>query len=181
MDAQEQTAWTLDFGLITETTADADITSRLNSIVAGFGTPSTPSSPKPSKGKSLSIAMISLANSHGTSATIDSSWAFYTTSVGKAVGSCGETDGEKLTPQGGTSTTLPSSADVKNPPWPAGEYKLNIEGEACEYKCDGTNPGRLFCPNKQIPCREDAAKRKAEGTLECGSRVKFHAVVYCDF
>ncbi|KAF2850713.1 hypothetical protein T440DRAFT_396568 [Plenodomus tracheiphilus IPT5] len=180
-DAEEQTGWTLDFGSIMENTADSDITNRMNSIVAGFGTPSSPSEPKPSTGKSLSIAMTSLVNSHGTFATVDSTWSFYTTSVGKAVGSCGETDGEKLTPQGGTSTSLSPSADIENPSWPAGEFKLNIEGESCEYKCDGTNSGRLFCPKKEIECREDTGKSKADGVLKCGSRVKFHAVVYCDF
>ncbi|KAH9882337.1 hypothetical protein J1614_000573 [Plenodomus biglobosus] len=181
IEAQEQTGWTLDFGHITESTAEADVTNRMNEIIDEFGNPSSPLSSKPSTGKSLSIAITSLVNSHGTSATVDKTWSFYTTSVGKAVGSCGETDGEKLTPQGGTSTSLPSSVDVENPPWPAGEYKLNIEGESCEYKCDGTNPGRLFCPKKEIGCREDMAKSKLDGVLQCGSRVRFHAVVYCDF
>jgi hypothetical protein len=133
----------LDFGRITNDLSEADINDRLNRIVAGFGTLPAPSSSKPSKGKSLSIAAVSQVNSHGTSASSNIAWTFYTTSVGKAVGSCGETDGEKITPSGGTSVSLPSSMDIANPPWPAGEFKLDIEGAACEYKCDGTNPGRM--------------------------------------
>jgi len=79
--------------------------------------------------------MTTIVNSHSGGATVHSQWHFYTVSVGKAVGRCGETDGKEIVPHGGTSTKLPSSADSASPPWPAGEYKLNIEGEECEYKC----------------------------------------------
>ncbi|KAH7080719.1 hypothetical protein FB567DRAFT_448489 [Paraphoma chrysanthemicola] len=180
-DAQDQDGWMLDFGRITDDLSEADINDRLNRIVAGMSTIPAPSSVKPSKGKSLSIAAVSQVNSHGTSASSDIAWTFYTTSVGKAVGSCGETDGEKISPLGGTSVSLPSSMDIANLPWPAGEFKLDIEGAACEYKCDGTNPGRLFCPDREIACNEDSAKARKEGVLQCGSRVRFHAAVYCDF
>ncbi|KAL6712089.1 hypothetical protein ACN47E_003132 [Coniothyrium glycines] len=132
---------------------------------------------KPSKGWALSIAMMSMVASHSGWAEISNTWRFYTTPVGKAVGSCGETDGQELTP----SVSMDSNADVTNPPWPAGVFDLTIEGEKCQYKCDGTNAGRLFCPNRQISCVGDDAKGSPEGKKMCGSRVSFHAVVYCDF
>ncbi|KAH8730501.1 peptidase S8/S53 domain-containing protein [Phaeosphaeriaceae sp. PMI808] len=134
---------------------------------------------KPSKGWFLSIAMVSNVNSHSGGADVSRAWKFYTAKVGKPVGSCGETDGQEISAQ---SNDKPAgNSDIDNPPWPGGSFKLNIEGEACEYKCDGTNPGRLFCPAKQISCWEDSMKSKKEGTLKCGDRTLFHPVVYCDF
>lgn len=148
----------------------------------GSTTPPPELTPKP--GKSLSIAMVSGVNSHAGWAVVDSTWNFFTTPVGKAVGSCGETEGEKLTPEeGSTSVKVPPevAGNTDNPPWPGGSFKLKIEGEECEYKNDYTNPGRLFCPKREISCVEDGMKSKKEGSLRCGDRVFFHAVVYCDF
>ncbi|PVH92050.1 hypothetical protein DM02DRAFT_701765 [Periconia macrospinosa] len=142
-----------------------------------------PPSPLPKPGNSLSIAMVSTVNAHSGGATVDSTWNFFTTPVGKAVGSCGETEGEKLIPEeGSTNDKLPSDVAGKtdNPPWPTGSFKLKIEGQECEYKNDGSNPGRLFCPKKEISCQEDSMKSKKEGSLRCGQGF-FHAVVYCDF
>jgi hypothetical protein len=136
---------------------------------------------KPSKGKSLSIAMMSTVSPHMGYADVDITWKFYTVSVGKAVGSCGETDGQEITPQDPSDPKLPSNLSTDSPPWPAGTFKLKIEDQDCEYKCDGTNPGRLFCPNKQIACVEDSAKSKKDGTMKCGSYSFFHATVFCDF
>lgn len=137
------------------------------------------SSLKPSKGWSLSIAMVSQVNSHSGGADVSREWKFYTTRVGKAVGSCGETEGQSLAVE--TSDKPPANADSDNPPWPGGIFKLEIEGEKCVYRCDGTNPGRLFCPKKEITCVEDGKRRGEGGTMKCGSRVFFHPVVYCDF
>lgn len=175
----EQTGFTLNFGAITETTSNEEITNRLNDVLAGFS--NKPTSSGPSKGKALSIAMVTTVNSHAGGATLNSEWNFFTTSVGRAVGSCGETDGQKLIPTGGSDVRISGSPDTENPPWPGGAYKLNIDGKDCEYKCDGTNAGRLFCGDKQISCAEDILKSKPEGKLKCGSRTTFHAVVYCDF
>lgn len=176
---KEQTGFTLGFGRITETTSNEGITNRLNGILAGFS--NKPTSSWPSKGKALSIAMVTTVNSHAGGATVDSEWHFFTTSVGKAVGSCGETDGQQLIPTGGSDFPISGEPDSGNPPWPAGIYNLIIEGKDCEYKCDGTSPGRLFCGDKQISCTEDSIKSKPEGKLKCGSRQFFHAVVYCGF
>ncbi|PSN67822.1 hypothetical protein BS50DRAFT_665225 [Corynespora cassiicola Philippines] len=137
------------------------------------GNTTPPSELEPKPGKSLSIAMVSSVISHSGGADVDSTWNFYTTTSGKAVGSCGETDGEKLTPEEGSSDIkLPPgvAGNTENPPWPGGSFKLKIEGEECEYKNDGTNPGRLFCPKKEISCKEDSMKSKKEGSLKCGSR-----------
>jgi hypothetical protein len=145
-------------------------------------TPPSALTPKP--GKSLSIAMVSSVNSHAGFAIVDSNWNFYTTTVGKAVGSCGETEGEKLIPEeGSTDVKLPPdvAGNTDNPPWPWGSFKLKVEGEECEYKNDSTNPGRLFCPKREISCVEDNMKSKKEGSLRCSSGVFFHAVIYCDF
>ncbi|PVH93640.1 hypothetical protein DM02DRAFT_695367 [Periconia macrospinosa] len=176
---EEQTGFTLDLGRITETTSNEEITNRFNGILAGLS--NKPTSSGPSKGKAMSIAMVATVNSHAGGATVNSEWHFFTTSVGKAVGSCGETDGQQLIPTGGSNVHISGKPDSENPPWPAGIYNLNIEGKDCEYKCDGTNPGRLFCGDKQIPCTEDSMKSKPEGKLKCGSRTSLHAVVYCDF
>ncbi|KAI8941747.1 hypothetical protein NX059_002951 [Plenodomus lindquistii] len=135
----------------------------------------------PAKGMSLSIAMVTTISSGGMSASSNNEWKFYTTPTGKAVGSCGETVGKKLTTDSTDKPTGGSKADPKNPPWPTGIFELDIEGQLCEYRCDGTNAGRLFCPQREIACAADSMKSKAEGMLKCGSNGFFHAVVYCDF
>ena len=76
---------------------------------------------------------------------------------------------------------LPSNTDPKNPPWPAGIFDMTIEGQGCQYKCAGTNIGRLFCPDKQVSCSEDSAKSRKEGMLKCESDHFFHATIFCDF
>lgn len=58
---------------------------------------------------------------------------------------------------------------------------MTIEEQGCQYKSDGTNAGRLFCPNKQICCSGDSAKSKKEGMLKCRSRISFHATVFLQF
>ncbi|KAJ4319958.1 hypothetical protein N0V94_003628 [Neodidymelliopsis sp. IMI 364377] len=141
----------------------------------------TVSALKPSKGWSLSIALVSNVNSHTGGASISNAWKFYTTKVGHPVGSCGETEGQEILAQS-NDQPIESPDMLDNPPWPAGIYKLDIEGEACEYKCDGTNAGKLWCPKKQITCTEDSMKsKKQDGKQKCGSRTFFHLVVYCDF
>lgn len=173
---QEQTGWTLNPGTVSDTTSETEITTRLNAMSDDFTAPSSPSS----TGKALSIAMVSYVNSHSGGASSDNEWRFCTTTIGHAIGSCGETDGYEIAPEGASKPKLASSADPQNLPWPAGEFTLNIKGEECNYKCDGTTPGRLFRPKKETSCYEDSMKSKAEGMLKCGDRQFFHAVVYCD-
>ncbi|KAF2819124.1 hypothetical protein CC86DRAFT_432123 [Ophiobolus disseminans] len=184
---QEQNAFTLDFGTIRQDTPDSEITKRLNAITNGFknGPPPSGSKPgvgsKPSAGKSLSILAMAQVNTHGTSGSTDYSWRFFTTNVGKAVDECAKNGVEEITPSGGTDPKLPSNTNMKKLSWPAGEFKLKIEGEDCEYKCDGKNPGRLYCQKKEVACKEDTMKNKDEGVKMCGTRMSIHAVVYCDF
>ncbi|RAR16231.1 Metalloproteases (zincins), catalytic [Stemphylium lycopersici] len=124
---QELDGFLIDFGTITGDTTDSEINDRLDSLVAGYDNPTSPVGP--SQGKSLSIAMISVVNSHAGSASLDSEWHFFTTNIGEAVGSCGETDGEELSPRGPSKTEISGDVNLESPPWPAGEYKLNIEGQ----------------------------------------------------
>jgi hypothetical protein len=76
---------------------------------------------------------------------MDHQWKFYTTKVGKAVCSCGETEGMTTTAE--SNENFKFGADGKTP-FPGGIFKLSIEGEACTYKRDETNAGRLFCPQR---------------------------------
>jgi hypothetical protein len=141
--------------------------------------PEVPASPKPSKGMSLSIAMVtSFSPIGGTSVQVDHQWNFYTTKVGKPVGSCGETDGQAISAE---STDKPHVGSDSKTPFPGGVFKLDIEGEACTYMCDETNPGRLFCPQREIECHEDPNKNQEIGSMKCGSNVFFAPSVYCDF
>jgi hypothetical protein len=154
---KEHNGLTLNFGEITETTTDEELQDRLNSIVTGFN--STGSSSRPSSGKALSIVMIKQVNSHSRGASIDNTWHFYTTKVGHAIECRENTDVvQELTSQGPSNPSLSSKVNSEDLLWPAGIYRLNIEGEDCDYKCDGTNPGRLFCPKKEISCKEDSKK-----------------------
>jgi hypothetical protein len=137
---------------------------------------------KPSKGMSLSIPMWTGVSPHEFSASVDHQWKFYTTKVGKAVGNCGETKGAwEIKTESSDKPAGDEKADNARPPFPRGTFKLSIEDEACTYKCDGTNAGRLFCPKKVISCVEDSAKSKPGGMLKCGDKQFHHAVVYCDF
>jgi len=140
--------------------------------------PEAPASTKPSKGMALSIAMVTHYSGHGTSVSVNHEWKFYTTSVGKAVGSCGETDGKEIVAD---SDETPRPGSDSKAPFPGGIFKLDIEGEACTYKCDGNNPGRLFCPQREIACREDSKKNMEVGAMKCGRDQFFAPSVFCDF
>jgi hypothetical protein len=137
-----------------------------------------PPTVKPSKGMSLSIAMVTTVAPHDFGASETHEWKFYTTMVNEAVGSCGETKGKQI-PAESNDKPHPVGDYDTNAPYPGGIFKLNIEGEACTYYCDGTNPGRLFCPQRQIGCKTDSNKNKK--WLRCGSTQFFHPSVYCDF
>ncbi|CAI6341999.1 unnamed protein product [Periconia digitata] len=155
-----------------------DTESRFETALSGY------TSGPPGK-LALSIAMVSNVASQGQSAEITGAWNFYTTNKGGIpVGSCGETEGEKLTPKPGSSDTKLSrnvAENFENPPWPGGEFKFDINGEECVYKNSGDSPGRLYCPRKQYSCQEDSAKSNNKGYKKCGTSQYFHAVVFCDF
>lgn len=178
---QEEDGFMIDYGTITETTTDDEMKKRRDDILDAFKNP-TPNAAKPSAGKSLSIAMMTAISPHIGRADIDNTWRFYTTTVGHAVGCDWKSNlVQEITPEGPSDAKLPNNVDSENLPWPAGDFKLNIEGEECYYKCDGTNAGRLFCPQREISCQEDSAKSKADGINKCNPYVRWHAAVYCDF
>jgi hypothetical protein len=80
--------FTIDFGEINDKTTDAELEDRKNKIIARYGNEadSDPSGDNPSKGKALSIAMVTQVNSHSGGASYDAQWHFYTTAVGHGVG-----------------------------------------------------------------------------------------------
>ncbi|KAF1962964.1 hypothetical protein CC80DRAFT_434319 [Byssothecium circinans] len=129
---------------------------------------------------SLSIGMRTVVSRHISSADIDNSWRFFTTKIGHAVG-CDQKSElvNEITPEGPSDPKLPSDVDSKNMPWPGGDFKLKIGGQECHYKNNGQNPGRLFCPDREISCTEDSAKSR--GSEKCDGYTFWHAVVYCDF
>jgi hypothetical protein len=181
--------WTMDFGNINEKTTDKDLEDRKNAILAGMGGSDSPASgggggggDKPSKGKSLSIAMVTQVNSHSGGASLDAQWHFYTTPVGHAVGCDTDSQAQEIQSQGPSDTKSDFKGDHKKLGWPGGTFGLNIEGEQCQYKSSGSNAGRLFCPKREIECKEDGKRTTDQGLPGCSSsRVKFHPAVYCDF
>ncbi|KAI4941985.1 hypothetical protein J4E91_010372 [Alternaria rosae] len=104
-----------------------------------------PASSKPSKCMALSIAMVTHYSGHRTSVSVDHEWKFYTTSVGKAVGSCGETDGKEIIAD---SDETPRVGSDSKTPFPGGIFKLDIEGE------------------REIACREDSKKNIEVGAMK---------------
>ncbi len=118
---------------------------------------------------------------HGMSADVDNRWRFFTTQAGQAVG-CDQ-DSElvnEITPQGPNDPKLPSNVDLANVPWPVGDFMLRIGRQDCHYRNNGQEPGRLFCPDREISCTEDSAKSRSSD--KCADGYTFwHAVVYCDF
>ncbi|KAH6864720.1 hypothetical protein BKA58DRAFT_231244 [Alternaria rosae] len=126
----------------------------------------------------LSIAMVTHYSGHGTSVSVDHEWKFYTTSVGKAVGSCGETDGKEIVADSDETPRVGSDSKTL---FPGGIFKLDIAGEACTYECDGNSPRRLFCPQREIACREDSKKNVEVGAMKCGRGQFFAPSVFWDF
>jgi hypothetical protein len=45
--------------------------------------------------------------------------------------------------------------DLSKPAYPGGTFDLKLFGEDCQYKNNGINPGRLFCGDKEIECKND--------------------------
>jgi hypothetical protein len=182
----ELEGFTIDFGEINDKTTDAELENRKNKIITSYDNEadSAPGGDTTSKGKALSIAMVTIVNSHSGSATYDAQWRFYTTTVGHGVSCDFASDNRvsEIASQGPSDTISNFSGDHKNLPWPAGVYNLNIEDEDCQYKNDGTNPGRIFCPKREISCMEESKKSTDQGLPGCSSsRVTFHPAVYCDF
>ncbi|CAI6339618.1 unnamed protein product [Periconia digitata] len=133
------------------------------------------------KGKALAIGMMSIVNSHSRGATVDNNWHFYLTKIGHGV-ECDEKSDlvQEISSQGPSDTKV--ADDVKEVPFPGGSFKLDVGGQECEYKSDGTNPGRLFCKERQVECKEDTRRKDKDGAKKCSSsRQTFQTSVFCEF
>ncbi len=74
-----------------------------------------------------------------------------------------------------------SGKSVPEQVWPGGDYKLSIEDQKCEYKCDGTNAGRLFCEKKEVGCQAYPERGNGSTSMQCAQTSFMLPVVYCDF
>ncbi|KAH5350513.1 hypothetical protein HBI48_165330 [Parastagonospora nodorum] len=130
---------------------------------------------------SLQIGMRTIVSPHIGGASVENSWRFFNTNVGRAVG-CDQNNSdlvEEVMPEGPSDPKLPSNFDSTNLSWPAGEFKLQIAGQECYYRNNGKNPGRLFCSDREIECKEEDAKGK--GGEKCNAYTTWYAAVHCDF
>jgi hypothetical protein len=82
-------------------------------------------------------------------------------------------------PEGPSDPKLPRNFDSKSLSWPAGEFRLQIAGQECYYRNNGKNPGRLFCSDREIECKEEDGKGK--GGEKCNAYTTWYAAVQCDF
>ncbi|KAH5421018.1 hypothetical protein HBI46_082250 [Parastagonospora nodorum] len=130
---------------------------------------------------SLQIGLRTVVSPHFGGADVDNSWRFYTANVGRGIGcdQIGSDVPNEIKPEGPSDPKMPSNMDPEKLPWPAGEFKLRVADQECHYRNNGQNPGRLFCPDREIECLEEAAKRK--GSEKCSAYVTWHAAVHCDF
>lgn len=89
-------------------------------------------------------------------------WLFFTTDYGKAVDCSANA---ALVEKRNEDTSKAST-------YPGGTFNIKLYNEDCQYKNDGTNPGRLFCGEKQIDCINDPSHQDGAaigtGTYMCG-------------
>jgi hypothetical protein len=96
-------------------------------------------------------------------------WLFLTTDYGKGVG-C-RTD--FLVP----FKTVPwATGDAVT--YPGGTWNLDIDGEECQYKNLGDNPGMLFCHGRCITCINDPNEKNE---YECGGGYRRQPVFTCAY
>jgi hypothetical protein len=95
------------------------------------------------------------------------------------------------------SVTIDGPSDIDNPAWPGGSYTLrNLDGMDCDYLNDGSNPGALWCQDRNeakpengeekkvmISRREEDRRwdHKAEICSEGDLYLAHHPVVTCDW
>ncbi|KAH9906303.1 hypothetical protein F4778DRAFT_778690 [Xylariomycetidae sp. FL2044] len=155
---------------------------------AFFGTPDAYDKPRedpdeslPKAGRGLIISLFTNVAAHFGGADITNEWHFFTTDVGHGVGCNYASDAalEEIKSGGPSEIGVPSDADPENPPWPGGDFKLDIDGQECHYKCNGGNAGRLFCPDREISCTGD--RERSEDPQHCNVNLLIQSNVWCEF
>ncbi|KAF2749248.1 hypothetical protein M011DRAFT_475975 [Sporormia fimetaria CBS 119925] len=177
--ALQQSGMILDFGDISGL-SETDLHTRRQTLVDGFTNHNPQEGPR-----ALSIVLRQVINTSIGAGTVGNKWRFYNTKQNTRV-ECDKDSNlwREIIPRGDPhelEKLTPSDVDIRNIPWPGGIFKLTIDGEDCEYKCDGKGEGRLFCPGREITCHEDPEKKKTGDPRTCGSsREMIHAAVVCD-
>lgn len=137
--------------------------------------PSTP--PEPSKAVSIVLDEEIFSS--------EFSWIFYGPPVGTSAVCGGEEGAPGIIPfELAFNQGSQDEWDINHPPWPGGIFALtDVYGEDCEFKCDGTNAGALFCGDREVKCKADPAKYSGkDGTHACpGTPYIHHAAVLCEW
>ncbi|KAJ4361855.1 hypothetical protein N0V83_010796 [Neocucurbitaria cava] len=143
--------------------------------VDGLTQPS-PAPEEPPKLPTKALSIISEVPPWYGKASQDIAWLFFATEYGQKVG-C------RVDP----AYTEKRQEDISKPAtYPGGTFDLRLCEEDCQYKNDGLNPGRLFCADKEIECKNDPAHEDGsaiDGKLDgsnymCGPATR-HAFFTC--
>lgn len=149
--------------------------------------PDADSTPYPTKAMSV---VLSVTVPDGEEKNIFN-WRFFDVAVGQK-GGCTEQDATLIHNDDQSWTAGFDDKSLDYPPWPRGIYDLTVyKEEGCQFKCDGTSAGRLFCPSfvgkfsgDSVGCKEDPAKGAGPGaTTKCPTDGEDydHAVVICEW
>jgi hypothetical protein len=112
--------------------------------------------------------------------TPENRWFFFTTNTGEEPGTiCGElADGFVL------KESWKDADFFNNLSWPGGEFNLKLNGMDYVYKCDGSNPGKLFHGEQAFDCWGDLTQedpKQQECSQDSAFPEKRRRVVSCDF
>jgi hypothetical protein len=160
----------------------------MDKIMANRKEEEAPQEPQPTK--ALSINFESKFD-HSTGGDFDETriwfrrtWLFYEHNIGDAVG-CFDRDqawqfAEPMTELENDMPEWPSNPEINS----MNLADASILPQDCSYRNDGTNAGRLFCPNLpdgSVGCKEHEDRKKPEKTYQCSDDTYRRAAVVCEF
>jgi hypothetical protein len=111
-------------------------------------------------------------------------WLFYEHNIGDPVG-CFDRENawqfeESMSEKQDDMLDWPSNPEINREDFD----EPSVLPQGCYYRNDGTNAGRLFCPDLPgggVNCKEHEDRKKPEKTYECGDKGRRRAAVVCEW
>lgn len=111
-------------------------------------------------------------------------WLFYEHNIGDPVG-CFNTDDAWQFEEPQSETKEDEPAWPSNPEINSEDFdEPSILPQGCSYRNDGTNAGRLFCPDFEgggVNCKEHEDHMKADKWYDCGDNDRRRVAVVCEW
>jgi hypothetical protein len=153
------------------------IMERLKNVLKTHSTPPPPP-PPPTPTKSLQIVFSNYIDQISSV----NHWNFYAGPYGKTIDVCNS--------KAVIKEEKAQDGEADSPPWPKGQWKLNLFNEDCTYQGDSSGAGSLNCTSpgnlaKRVDCKGESDKNGGKGkTFTCNTWDwidYYHRVAYCEW